>query len=305
MPRYTPEQLVDAFYGPPPKPGQKKLEDLRKKVPKPERPKSELDLSLARELLGKDVFGPEEVQKAFGIEIHPDQIPPIPYSYEQLEKAKELHEMLVLRVDKDSQGKPLTMQNMSEIVIKKIGATEDKILYDQKTAGQPNLEDSCWYKDQPFFTAETSKLEWKLISKTIIPESTSKNYTEQTRRLRDYLETNQLATKQELDECSDQKLQELEALSKTENWQEAAKQLSELLINQNHRRSAVEAFYDTLLAFDVNDERLLENIYDSTNSRSSDGYLVDFGSFFRSLGASVNHWEPDDRHGGLGVVSSR
>ena len=88
------------------------------------------------------------------------------------------------------------------------------------------------------------------------------------------------------------------------NWESVAKKLSELQINQNHRRSAVESFYDTLLAFGVNNERLLEKIYGWTKTRSSDGDLVFFGNF-GSLGARVDFWEPDGANVGLGVVSSR
>ena len=46
--RIRPEQLIDQLYGPPPKKGQKNLEDFKKKnLPKPERPKAEALLELA------------------------------------------------------------------------------------------------------------------------------------------------------------------------------------------------------------------------------------------------------------------
>lgn len=42
MHKFTPEQLIDEFWGPPPAGGQKKLEDFRnKQIPKPERTKGE------------------------------------------------------------------------------------------------------------------------------------------------------------------------------------------------------------------------------------------------------------------------
>ncbi|MBD3282406.1 MAG: hypothetical protein GF387_02260, partial [Candidatus Portnoybacteria bacterium] len=39
--KLKPEQVIDKLYGPPPKEGQKKLEDFKKKnIDKPEKPKS-------------------------------------------------------------------------------------------------------------------------------------------------------------------------------------------------------------------------------------------------------------------------
>jgi hypothetical protein len=53
--KFTPEQIIDAFYGPPKKEGQKKLEDFKKKkVPKPEKPKT-----MEQEITIKDKEGKE------------------------------------------------------------------------------------------------------------------------------------------------------------------------------------------------------------------------------------------------------
>ena len=313
MPRYTPEQLIDAFYGPPPKPNEKKLEDLRQRVKKPERPKAELDLTLARELLGKDVFGPEEVERVFEINLDPDKVPPIPYSREQLEKARELGEMLVLRVDKTDSGEPLTAQKLNDLLQPKFTAAgKGKIL--------ANVD---WYQNEPFFIADTPRLEWKLVSKNIFsnPDGTpavNLNYLHQTKLLRDRLKPIGALSPGEEAECPDALLESLSAKMGVDwtsqqivdqkkysaNWEPVAKKLANLQINQNHRRKIVEAMYDTLLAFETNDERLLPNIYEWTNTRSAGGDLVGFGCF-DSDGDHVSDWRPDDRTADLGLVSSR
>ena len=59
-------------------------------------------MELAKEMLGKDYMGPEKIEKTFGIKVALEDIPDMPYSPDDLEKAKENGEMLVLGVDKNS-----------------------------------------------------------------------------------------------------------------------------------------------------------------------------------------------------------
>jgi hypothetical protein len=57
MPRFTPEQLIDELYGPPPKEGQKSLEDFKKKqIPKPEKPKGLFSIISAETKEGKEII---------------------------------------------------------------------------------------------------------------------------------------------------------------------------------------------------------------------------------------------------------
>lgn len=245
---------------------------------KPKEAKEErLDFREAREFLGKDFFGPEEVKETYGVDIAPEELPPLP-SRQELEKAKELGERLILRVREDNERNPITMEYMQKLLEPKFSkAGKGKILYN-----------TDWYKDESFYTADTSKLEWKFVSKNILPGSVSKNYIEQTHLLRDYLAENNLAAPQELSECTDAKLDQLQQLMGS-NWQEAAKQLSELLINQNHRRIPVEALYDIVLIHSTRDEKHLENYYDWTSRLSSDGRIVSLGGAGAD-GANVDDW---------------
>ncbi len=88
------------------------------------------------------------------------------------------------------------------------------------------------------------------------------------------------------------------------DWKEAAKRLSELTINKNHRRIPSEVLYDILLAIKGNDERILENLYAWSNTLTSDGGLVSVGSAYRG-GVDVSADRPVLRNDILGVVSLR
>ena len=230
----------------------------------------------AREILGSDFFGTEEVKQVFGVELTEEIIPEIPYSKEDLEKAKALGEMLVLRVAFDSENNPLTMKRIGVILAEKIRRDgKGKLFFDTE-----------WYKDEQFFTMDSPKTEWKLVSKTVVPETTGKNYVDQTRSFRDYLATYGFATEEELKECTDAKLEEIKGVMGSD-WKKAAEMLAGLKINMNHRRWPVEALYDMVLALQARDMRLQDGKYEWTPRLTSDGNLVRLGSFV-SGGLYVN-----------------
>jgi polyhydroxyalkanoate synthesis regulator phasin len=283
-------------------------------------------MEMAQEILGENFMGPEKIEKTFGIKLDLEEIPDMPYSAEDLETAKEMGEMLVLGIDEDNEGNRLTISRMIEMipeVIDPATGTKVKVLYNQRSAGEAKLGDGSWYKNETFFTGvnkdgslspeSTPRLRWRLTSKAPLPESitavfggtaeSSTNYIEQTKILRDHLLSLGSLTEEEARGCSDEVLKEIETLMGT-NRQEAARKLSDLEINKNHRRMPAEIMYDTLLALKGNDERILENTYDWSNSVSSGGGLVRVG-FAGADGALVLGWLPDDRRGDVGVFSLR
>jgi len=250
----------------------------------------------AKEILGSDCLGPEEVKKAFGIEIGSAKIPEIPFSLVELEKAKELGQFLVLRTNIGPDGKPLTMQAINNLLHEKYEKDDAKVLYD-----------TDWYKEETFFTDETPELSWALTSKKEIPNSTDKNYLEQTDAIVDYL--NQIFPKglpeeykKAVKEYQGQKA-EIKSLI-NDDWKKAAQKLESLEITKLTRQAPVEALYDLLIYHKNNDERLLENMYTWTKRRGSDGGLVDVGSF-DSDGVSVPSNAPGASIGDLGVSFSR
>lgn len=54
----------------------------------------------AEKILGEDYFGPETIEKTFEFKLKPEQIPPIPFSLTEIERAKELGHFLILRIDR-------------------------------------------------------------------------------------------------------------------------------------------------------------------------------------------------------------
>jgi len=252
----------------------------------------------AREIIGKENFvGPPEIQIAFGFEPELSTVPEIPFTEDDLEKAKELEQMLVLRVDKAPDGSPLTMQKIKEITGNKV-KDGGEVFYDQD-----------WYEDEEFYKGETVNAGWALVSKEFIPESTSKNYLEQTEVAIDYLRNQVFAGKplpkeyqDAIDEFESQKTEIAGLLGS--DWQSASEKLAKLSITGLIRQSPVEAIYDLTTHFQNTEERLLPEAYAWTSRRDSGGSLVDVGDV-GSDGVGVYDDGPGDRRGLLGVSFSR
>ena len=275
---------------------------LTKNRPKSPERKRETGVSIeqAKEILGEDVLGPEAVEATFGFS--PEDIPPIPFSIEEIERAKELNQFLELRVDRASDGEPLDMNKMHKLLQPEfIAKNQGKIL---SSYGQAD----SWYRNEDFLK-DVPRASWVLVSKDIIPNSLSKNFLQQTEVIANYLKTD-IFKDQEMPEVYKEAIDEFEAKKAgiqailTSNWQEAAKQLSELKINQLTRQLPVETMYDFLMYFKNNKKRLLESKYTWTLRRDSDGRLVNFGNS-DAVGANVNRWTPDTAAGHLGVAFSR
>jgi len=267
-----------------------------------------LTVERAQEIMGADFLGAEAVEKTFGF--MPEVVPALPFSENDLERAKELNQFLVLRLDQTTDGKPLTMKEINKMLEKQIKKEgKGKILFD-----------TDWYKNENFFTKDTPKLSWALVSKAEIPSSTSKNYLQQTEQVTKYLAD---AVFKDIDldkvpqeyveamaefEAQKADIKDLMSIDPTtglaKNWQEAARRLSELKINQLTRQSPVEVLYDFLMYLQNNNSRLMESKYTWTYRRDSAGELVYFGSS-DAAGASVLGWAPDAVRGGLGVAFSR
>ena len=285
---------------------------LTKNKPKSLERKRETGVSIeqAKEILGEDVLGPEAIQVTFGFT--PEDTPPIPFSIEELERAKELNQFLELRVDRTADGKPLDMNKMHELLQPEFTTgNKGKIL---NSYGQ----DNSWYKNEDFLK-DVPRASWVLVSKDVIPNSLSKNFLQQTEVIANYLKTDIFSAKggsasggkdQEMPEAYKEAIEEFEAKKAsiqailTSNWQEAAKQLSELKINQLTRQLPVETMYDFLMYFKNNGKRLLESKYTCTYRRDSGGRLVGFGGSDAD-GARVYRWAPDIVDVLLGVAFSR
>ena len=257
-------------------------------------------IEAAVEILGKEnVFGPKEVEKTFGVRLA--EVPGIPFSVQEIERAKEMGQMLVLRVEKTEDGKPMSIGTISDIVVKK-----------WKSEGSAMLRTHDGWKSfigEEAFTKNAPRSGWALVSREVLSDSLSKNYIEQTEVLIKTLKEKAFKD-MELPEAYQEAIEEFQSqkdeLTKlmTENWQEAAKRLSTLKITQLTRQSLEEVVYDLAIYYDSNKKRLLADKYARTSSLEPVGRLVRVGGF-KSDGVLGSGWEPDDRRGDVGVSFSR
>jgi hypothetical protein len=273
-----------------------------------EMPKSKLEgaiaeqIETAMEIMGtKEVFGPEDLKNIWGIELSPEEIPEIPFSKEDFERAKELGQYLVLRADKTPDGKPLTILAMNELQEEKFkDAGGGKILYSK---------DDEWKMESDFYTKEAPEISWSLTSKEVIPDSTSKNYLKQTEIIANYLRNEVFKGTVTFGEYQkaigefNKKKEKIEKLMDSD-WQKAAEELENLKITQLTRQTPSEVLFDGISYFLKNKEKLLESKYTWTRRRHSDGKLVRVG-LADGGGASVDGIAPGSRIGTLGVSFSR
>lgn len=190
----------------------------------------------AKEILGEDYLGPEAVLHAFGVDLKPEQIPRIPFKEWEIEKAKEMEQFLVLRIDKTRTGKPLTIKNIEE------------------ECGFPMASHRVVYNKSNITNRETPRVGWALVSKQSIPGSLNKNYLQQTEVLVNYLsyQYHRYAMPQKLREIIFETGQSIirirSELSQANHnkiaWNKVAKELTNLEINRLFRPKSVEVVYD-------------------------------------------------------------
>lgn len=282
---------------------QKNVESVEAPKPPRTREKKEeygglISLAEAKEIMGADLLGSAEIKQSLGVELR--EIPPIPFTRQELEKFKAEGFQLILRVDKDADGRSLTMKRLNEIFTPKFASQQKgKVLYEVG-----------WYSDEHFYTAETPAFGWHLQQKEFLPNSTGKNYLEQTQLVLDYLTTKKFSDplkekqRQEAVREAEHLLPEISELDISQDWQEITQRLSALKIN-NYRRSPAEVVYDHALQLDTQTPCLFNGraLYDWTKSRSSDGYLVSVGGG-DARGLYVNYWKPSYLNDLMGVSLS-
>lgn len=297
---------------------ERKAEEKSKKKPEA-GPETRLEGTVAEQIeaaiekLGaENVFGPEYVEKTWGVRL--EEIPEIPFSVEELERAEKLGQMLVLRVEETAEGKPMSMEAMNEILVKK---------WKKDNKGEILATADGWksWIGEKFFTTENPRAGWALVGREILgytdgkpskderEVSTSKNYIEQTEVIIKALREKAFKDIEMPEEYAEaiaefeSKKDELAKLIDT-NWQEAAKQLAELKISQLTRQTTPEVIYDVAMYYDRHNKRLLSDKYTWTTSRRPGGSLVRPGPFVAE-GVRGFGWNPGDRNGNLGVSLSR
>src|SRR3989344_3706940 len=193
----------------------KEAEALRQAHDKETREDS-AELQETKELLGEDLIGPEEIEKTWGVQ--PEDVPEIPFSREELERAKEMGQMLVLRVEKTEDGKPMSMEAMIDIIQKRWDKEKKGGLLNTAEGWRDSVTGS---KD---FSEVAPRAGWALISKDLLTNSTSKNYAQQTELMVAYLKDT-VFKDMEIPEEYEEAFQEWEQVKQTD------KNIQELLRN--------------------------------------------------------------------------
>lgn len=138
-----------------------------------------ITIEQAEEILGNDFYGAEAIKNAFGIELK--NIPEIPFTKEDLEKAKELKQILVLYADKTPDGEPLTGEKIFDLLDNKTSDGNNFL------TNEPEFNRKDDRRKDHLFDKNTSRNGWKLVSKGLTPGSENKDYFNQTLFLADYL----------------------------------------------------------------------------------------------------------------------
>lgn len=218
-----------------------------------------VSLEAAREIMGRDFLGSEEIERAFGRELRHYEIPAIPFSEAELVRAKELGQFLVLRSNEGMNGMKLTMENMYRL----------RLLRQSQADTSGTLDRYAMNPGYDFFAEDVPSLRWALVTKDVIPGSLDQKAVEQTRILVDYIK-NEVFRDQQLPEeyavaiCEfEDKEAELLELQETD-WNLCAYKLSQLAINRICRRTPVEVLFDCEDYFYNRGERLLHDNFDRT-----------------------------------------
>lgn len=268
----------------------------------------EIALEDAERLFGKDFFGPADIEKVFGVRL--DAVPEIPFSKEELVIAKKLNQQLIYQHDVMDVKNPVSgkIERNVSVTLKNL-----KKFFTKAHDGKEVFHDLDWYENESFWKQEKPRAGWRLTSKDLLPNSTSKSYLKQTDMLVEHLEKqifkNTKLPKQYEDAVTEFKSErsKIEPLAESTTdleWKRGSKMLADLAITKLTRELPVEVMYRLILNDQARKEKLLPSKYTWTASRGSDGILVDVG-YFGAGGAFVDRRGPGGRDGGLGVSFSR
>lgn len=235
-------------------------------------------INTAIEKLGREnVFGPEEVFETFGVRLA--EVPKIPFSASELETARELGQMLVLRIGEIKDGGPMSIEAMIEILQEKWKREGRKEILNfpdnwKKPAGGRHPASITEIK---LFSKQFPRPGWALVSKDFISETEGKDFFGQTESIIHTLQdkvfkntplpTEYAEAISEFNEKKDKLLAKGTTFGSRnlKGWQ-----FSELKIIQLTTHTLQEIVYDALIYFDRHKQRLLKDRHYWTASLSPD-----------------------------------
>ncbi|MBI4273053.1 hypothetical protein HY621_04350, partial [Candidatus Uhrbacteria bacterium] len=285
--------------------------------PSPEVPTIKLEGDIARQIetartiMGPDAFfGPEQIKEKYPYVRLPDIIPPIPFDQDRMERERNADMVLRLVCDTAQDGAPLTGSKLNELLLPSYTARNVTFLFNEP-----------WYKTDPLFTTQTPRLAWVFMATELLPDSTNKNYVDQTQTIAVHIRnlwqgSDARMPQQDRDDLREwdeyyranfaaQTPEEITALLNGETiWKKYAQELSNLGINQHNRGNLVEHLDHIAFMRQAADKKSLKTTYAWTATRSDDGFLVVVGNA-EAVGAFLHRWEPGGSDGAIGVLLVR
>ncbi|MDO8507937.1 MAG: hypothetical protein Q7S53_05245 [bacterium] len=214
----------------------------------------------AKEIMGENFFGPLEIERTFGRKLDRSEIPEIPFSREDLEGAKELRQFLILRTDKDADGKPLTIKKMDE----QFGLMEE-------------FGSDAWARKESFFNTKTPRTGWALTGRGGFKAGSYLGATEKAELwLKKYVFPNESKMpdeyRQALDEWTRKKKDIFSGTASGSGIKKrrATWDLMSLSLNKLTKHTPVELFYDSMVYFHHRAEDLYEGLNVWTNESPKD-----------------------------------
>ncbi len=151
-----------------------------------------------------------------------------------------------------------------------MAALEQRLAPDMKARKQGKLlYEASWYKTEQFYTADTMPLQWVLSTDEVVPATLGKNHEAQTKELEKFAKNNGL----QFDPVQS-------------------------------RSQPLEALYRSFVMLRTHGRRTLENTYDWSATKSSDGHLVFVGDC-DARGAFVGRSHPERVRDYIGSSFSR
>jgi len=268
----------------------------------------------AETLFGKRFIGPDQIEATFGFTIERKDLPPLPFSKQELREAQARGDFLIYNCSHTPEGKPLTLETMARLS----GGnkpTKDKDghdvypFYRDQFNEAGNIKNDAWFKQDPLIMNATPEAGWQLVSPAILEGSTSQNYLDQTDFLIDHMRGDsdfpQGSQEQKAETEWQEKKPDIRKLLDDNKIKEASTLLSSLHVSTLFREPLGNTVFRYLVSLQARGERLFnDGKYTWSNTVASNGRLARFGGAGRD-GASVGGCVPRDDWSNGGAVSSR
>ncbi len=244
--------------------------------------RAEASVLEATKIMGdRKVLGPEAVAKMLGLSLETLEYPPVPFSRPELERARELGHSLVLRVSRASDGSPLSMLRISDVLAPR---------FEERGLINP-LRHNNRHDRSDFYVVEAPAQGWAIVSTGIIPSTTSMNFLEQTEKLVQYLREETfrgiglpqkyIGAIEQFEAAKDGIARVMETNWNNPGRPNPARMLLDLEITSLLRPTPVEAMYDAMLAYGQFGDLPLTDVktWTSRGITQSPEDIVCFGEF--------------------------